>query len=151
MINWGELSKYIPTDLLDKTNIDKFISQEEVDEFNEVLVSKNPNFRGAKYREWDYALFDTKSGNEFMSHSISLPFFGSTGADEREAILYFEKGYNYIIIKGVHQENYESISINDSANKLYYEIRNNKITYRNLGGLFTISGVELPQETTTNR
>ena len=66
----GELGKYLPESLLEKTNFEEHISQEIVDDFNAKLIKKNPNHFDDYKREWDYAEFTTKKGNNFATFSI---------------------------------------------------------------------------------
>lgn len=149
-IKWGKLKKYLPTDLLEKTNIEEFISQEIIDDYNEVLKTENPHHDECDKREWDYTHFTTNKGNYFRTNSIYNAMFVHPDYDTlRTYIEYLFNNKNTLI--GVDCKEHKAIMLNEGDNELIYEIKDGEITYKNQGNLFTISGVELPDETTAKR
>ncbi len=150
-IKWGELKKYLPTELLKKTNIEDFISQEIIDDYNEVLKTENPHYDGDNKREWDYAHFTTKKGNYFRTNSIYNAWFVDPNEDKLRTCIKYKLNNNVYTVIGLDYKNHTAIALYEGENKLIYEHEGDKITFENVGDLFTISGVGLPDETTANK
>ncbi len=137
-IELGELGKYLSEELLLKTNIFDFLTQEIVDEFNEVLSAKNREHRENHKREWDYADFETKNGNSFCTQSKFKAAWVNPEFDELFTTIMFKKDdVEYGVRTFVNDEQkFMLIGGVDGSNTLEYEEKSGEVITKNADGVF---------------
>lgn len=125
-INWKSVSKVVNTDLLDKTNITKFLSQQMVDELNAALQERglktsdviyNRNFK--IYLQYNIPFLNSEMGT-FVKSKLTLSARDITITSFNEAM---RRGKNRFV--NIEEEN-GSLTINDNFDGTYNFRKNGK-------------------------
>lgn len=136
-VELGELEKYLSEELLLKTNIFDFLTQDIIDDFNEVLTTKNPSHRENYKREWDYAKFETNNGNYFRTESIFNAAYVNPEFDNLMTTVFFKKDDVEYGIRTVIENNRKIILIkDDKSHMLEYENEDGQIKIKEANGPF---------------
>lgn len=135
-VELGALGNYVSEELLLKTNIFDFLTQDIIDDFNEILTTNNPRHIGNS-REWDYADFKTNKGNTFYTTSIYYATYLSPEFDDLLTTLFFKKDNSVYVIKTFVIDNYkEFLVIKGDNSSLAYGCEDGQITIKEVNGPF---------------
>lgn len=143
-IRLGELWNYLPEELLLKTNIFDFLTQEIIDDFNKVLSTKNPDHRENHKRQWDYAYFETKRGNSFCTQSIFDAAFVNPEFDELFTTIWFKNNNVEYWLRTFVNSKQKFILMGDvnETNALKYEVKNGEVKTKEARGVFRFVELE---------